>query len=114
MDLLKKKGLDVHSELPQQMQNRSKYMNTSNAFNPGWNNNQQQIVGNRNKLYAGRHSDNKMRKKGSVTGRPSYGGIRHPPPPPVLDLRWVKQFDKNTLVNNLKIIYLFNKNQTNN
>jgi hypothetical protein len=28
-----------------------------------------------------------MRKKGSVTGRPSYGGIRQPPPPPVMDLR---------------------------
>ncbi|KAI6184399.1 MIF4G domain-containing protein [Aphelenchoides bicaudatus] len=85
LDLLKKKGLDVHSELPQ-IQNR-KYGGTSNAFNPGWNNSQQTIVGSRKGgMYAGRHSDNKMRNK-KILGRPSYDRMRQPPPPPVLDLR---------------------------
>lgn len=86
---LKKKGLDIQSELPQQMQSRPKYSNTSNAFNPGWNNNQQQIVGGNKRNYMGRHSDNKQRSniKKSFPGRPSIDRTRQPPPPPVMDLR---------------------------
>lgn len=90
LELMKRKGLDIQSEIPQQLQNRSKYSNTSNAFNPGWNSNSQQVVGGIRKAYGGRHSftDNKSgMPKRPPRGRISLDRPIKPPPPPVLDLR---------------------------
>lgn len=83
--MLKLKGLDLNSDLPQQTQSR-KYQTPTNIFNPGWNQ-QQQVFSINRKIYAGRHSHsdgNKNRNKNRIPPRASYGPRQ---PAQVLDLR---------------------------